>query len=136
MTVRAKSNGKVILCVDDEDIGLSIRKMLLESRGYRVFTVENGPDALVLLSSETIDLVILDYLMPGMNGDVVALKIKDLRPNLPIIMLSAYIDLPGEALTAVDKSLTKGEATVVLLEAIEELLGIPHGLRSRVVSVE
>ena len=136
MTVRAKSIGKAILCVDDDGIGLDIRKMLLESRGYRVFTAENGPDALVLLSSETIDLVILDYLMPGMNGDAVAAKIRDLRPNLPIIMLSAYVDLPGEALTAVDRSLTKGEPTVVLLEAIEELLGIPHAPRSRVVSVE
>jgi CheY-like chemotaxis protein len=136
MTVRAKGNGKAILCVDDEVIGLSIREMLLESRGYRVFTAENGPDALVLLSSEAIDLVILDYLMPGMNGDVLALKIRELRPDLPLIMLSAYVDLPGEALTAVNKSLTKGEATVVLLEAIEELLGILHAPRSRAVSVE
>lgn len=136
MKARAKGNAKGILCVDDEGIGLSIHKMLLESRGYKVFTAESGPDALVLLSSEMIDLVILDYLMPGMNGDVVAQKIKDLRPDLPIIMLSAYIDLPDEALAAVDRSLTKGEPTIVLLEAIQELLGIRQDLRSRGVSVE
>ena len=64
------SNCKVILYVDDETVGLSVRKMLPESRGYRVLRAENGPNALVLFSSETLDLVTLDYLMPGMNGDV------------------------------------------------------------------
>jgi CheY-like chemotaxis protein len=127
---------KVILCVDDEALGLSVRKMLLESRGYRVFTAECGPDALVLFSSEDLDLVILDYLMPGMNGDVVARKMKDLRPDLPIIMFSAYVDLPSETVELVDKSVTKGEAPIVLLKAIAELLGGRHDLRSRAISAD
>jgi len=130
------SKVKVILCVDDEAIGLSVRKMLLESRGYRVLTAESGPDALVLFSSEDLDLVILDYLMPGMNGDVVARKMKDLRPDLPIIMFSAYVDLPGETLELVDKSVTKGEAPIVLLKAIAELLGDRHEFRSRAISAD
>jgi hypothetical protein len=46
------SNAKAIMCVDDEATGLSVRKMILESQGYRVFIAENGPDALVLFSSE------------------------------------------------------------------------------------
>ncbi len=90
MTVNANKNGNVILCVDDEVTGLSVRKVLLESQGYRVVTAENGPDALVLFSSEDPELVVLDYSMPGMNGDVVAERMKELRPGLPIIMLSAY----------------------------------------------
>lgn len=136
MKVRTNSRGNVILCVDDEAVGLSVRKMLLESRGYRVFTAENGPDALVLFSSEDLDLVILDYLMPGMHGDVVAQRMKDLRPDLPIIMLSAYVDLPSETLARVDKSVTKGEAPSILLEAIKDLLGDRHELRSSAISAE
>jgi len=132
--VSADSGGKAILCVDDEAIGLSVRKMLLESRGYRVFTAENGADALVLFSSEELGLVVLDYLMPGMNGDAVARKMKDLRPDLPIIMFSAYVDLPSETLALVDRSVTKGEAPTVLLEAIAELLGDRHGVHSSVIS--
>ena len=135
------SKGKVILCVDDEAVGLSVRKMLLESRGYRVFTAESGPDALVLFSSEDLDLrgpgsVILDYLMPEINGDVVARKMKDLRSDLPIIMFSADVDLPSETLELVDKSVTKGAAPIVLLKAIGELLGGRHDLRSIAISAD
>jgi CheY-like chemotaxis protein len=122
MTVSADSNGKVILCVDDETTGLSVRKMLLESQGYRVLTAENGPDALVLFSSEDPELVILDYSMPGMNGGIVAEKMKELRSDLPIIMLSAYVDLPSETVALVDKSIRKGEPPPVLLGAISRLL--------------
>ncbi len=136
MRLNKNSKVKVVLCVDGEATGLSVRKMLLESRGYRVFTAESGPDALVLFSSEDIDLVILDYLMPGMNGDVVARKMKDLRPDLPIIMFSAYVDLPGETLELVDKSVTKGEAPMVLLKAIADLLGDRHHFRSRAISAD
>ena len=136
MKTNITGNGKVILCVDDETVGLSVRKMLLESRGYRVFTAENGPNALVLFSSETVDLEILDYFMPGMNGDIVAQRMKDLRPNVPIIILSAYVDPPSETLVLVDKSITKGEPPRVLLETITQLLVGRNNLRSRATSVE
>jgi CheY-like chemotaxis protein len=134
--VGTNSKGKSILCVDDEAVGPSVRKMLLESRGYRVFTVQNGADALVLFSSEDIDLVVLDYLMLGMNGDAVARKMKDLRPGLPIVMFSAYVDLPNEILALVDKSVTKGEAPTILLKAIAELLDDRHEPRSRSISAD
>lgn len=118
------NNGSVILCVDDEGTGLLVRKMMLESQGYRVFTAENGPDGLAIFSAEPIDLVILDYKMPGMNGDVVAKSMKRLNPCVPILMLSAYVELPNEILWLVDKCLTKGEGPKVLLTAIEELLAV------------
>jgi len=133
---RTNSSVKVILCVDDEAKGLSVRKILLESQGYRVFSAENGQDALVLFTSEDLDLVILDYAMPGMNGDVVAKKMKELKSDLPIIMLSAYVDLPKETLALVDKSLTKGEVPKVLLDAIRQLLDDRHELRSSAISAE
>lgn len=71
-------NGSIVLCVDDEAVGLSVRKMTLESQGYRVLTAESGPAALTLFSAENIELVILDFMMPGMNGDVVAERMKRL----------------------------------------------------------
>jgi CheY-like chemotaxis protein len=136
MKVCANSNGKVILCVDDEALGLSVRKMLLESQGYRVLTAENGPDALVLFSSEDVEAVILDYSMPGMNGDVVAQRMKELRPDLPIPMLSAYVDLPRETLALVDKSITKGESPRVLLDAMAQLIDAKLNVHSKAISAK
>ncbi|MGA3210439.1 MAG: response regulator [Terriglobales bacterium] len=131
----ASNHGKAILCVDDEGTGLSIRKMILESQGYRVFTAENGPDALALFASEAIDLVILDYSMPGMHGGVVAEKMKKLRPAVPILMLSAYVDLPGETLALVDLSITKGEPIQVLFGAVADLLSDDQSGQARATSV-
>ena len=111
-----------LLCVDDEAVGLCVRKMTLESQGYRVLTAENGPAGLAVFSSETIDLVVLDYMMPGMNGDAVAQQMRRIKPDVPILLLSAYVDLPCETLGLVDKYITKGEGPAVLLNAISELL--------------
>lgn len=119
---QARSQGEFILCVDDETTGLSVRKMTLESQGYRVLTAENGPDGLAIFSAEPIDLVVLDYKMPGMNGDVVADRMKQLKPFIPILMLSAYVDLPKETLALVDRHLTKGDGPLILLKAVTELL--------------
>ena len=115
-------NGPVILCVDDEAVGLLVRKQVLEAQGHHVFTAEIGPDALEIFSSEPVDLVILDYKMPGMTGDVVAERMKELKPSVPLLMLSAFVDLPRETLALVDPYLTKGEGPVVMLKAVAELL--------------
>lgn len=120
--MQARNQGKLILCVDDETTGLSVRKMTLESQGYRVVTAENGPDGLAIFSAEPIDLVVLDYKMPGMNGDVVAQRMKQLKPAIPILMLSAYVDLPSETLALVNRYLTKGEGPLIMLQAVAELL--------------
>jgi CheY-like chemotaxis protein len=113
---------KNVLCVDDEAVGLSVRKMTLESAGYHVFTAENGPDGLALFNAEPIDLVILDYKMPGMNGDIVAERMKRFKPSIPILLFSAYVDLPRETLALVDRYLTKGEGPLPMLHAVGELL--------------
>ncbi len=125
------SKRRTILCVDDEVTGLSVRKMILESQGYRVFIADNGPKALDVFSSELIDLVVLDYAMPGMNGGVVAERMKALRSAVPILMLSAYVDLPHETLALVDCSITKGEPPPVLLGAIARLLAGEPAVHSR-----
>ncbi len=68
------------------------------------------------------DAVILDYLMPEMDGGAVALRLRQIKPTLPILMLSAYLDLPHDALAAVDAFVTKGQTPDILLSSIEALL--------------
>ena len=129
-------HGKAILCVDDEALGLSARKAVLESQGYRVFTAGNGADAWAIFFSEMIDLVVLDYSMPGLHGGVVAEKMKRLRPTVPILLLSAYVDLSRETLAFVDKSVTKGEPPPVLLGAIAQMLNGTPPVHSSAISAE
>lgn len=111
-----------ILCIDDETVGLAVRKMMLESEGFDVATAPDGNTGLQLFSDNKYDLVLLDYSMPGMNGGDVALAIRRLRPETPIILLSAYVTLPDEHVQLADAYITKGESTEKLLGMIRKLI--------------
>jgi len=82
----------IILCVDDEPANLKLLENILVPRGYEVVSAANGEDALQKLKTGTIDLVLLDLMMPGMDGLQVSRKIKDNKKygNAPIVMLTAY----------------------------------------------
>jgi len=110
-----------LLCIDDEPTVLTMRKLVLETHGYKVLLAQSGPEGLKLLEREHVHTVIVDYKMPQMNGDEVAARIRALKPSVPIIMLSAYIDLTKEQLKDVDAYLTKGESPDVLLRTIERI---------------
>src|ERR1700710_516392 len=99
----------LVLCVDDEEIGLKVRKILLERAGYRVLTAPNGSDGLDIFAREPIEAVVLDYSMPGMNGGEVASRMRQAKPSVPILLLSAYIGLPPDVIAMVDTYMTKGE---------------------------
>jgi CheY-like chemotaxis protein len=112
-----------ILCIDDDESSLKVRKLLLEVSGYDVFTAVSGADGIEALATGlSVDLVLLDYLMPGLNGDEVAKQLKQTHPLLPIIMFSAFPELPDEALQSVDFFLQKGDDPVILLDRLAEMV--------------
>src|SRR5664279_343245 len=113
---------KTVLCVDDEKIGLRVRKIMLESRGYHVLTASDGTEGLKLFDENPVDVVVLDYFMPELNGGEVAAEMRRRRPGVPIVLLSAYFSLPPEALEAADAFITKGDPPDVLIEKIKNLL--------------
>ena len=115
-------NSHLILCVDDELVGLRVRKILLERAGYRVLTAMDGTAGLAVFESEPIEAVVLDYSMPGMHGGEVARRMRQVKPRIPILLLSAYIGLPAEVTSLVDLYMTKGEGAPVLLQKLESLL--------------
>lgn len=119
-----------ILCIDDEALGLEIRKAVLETAGYQVLTATDGPNGLTLFRGNPIDGVVLDYYMPEMDGGVVAQTMRRERPEVPIMLLSAYINLPTEVITLVDVTLLKGEGPQELLEKLRLMLGTPTSTRS------
>ena len=114
-----------LLLVDDDSSVLLMQKMLLESAGFRVLTAASGTDALKLFESETVDLVVMDYFMPELNGIETARVMKQLKPDVPILFLSAYSELPGETLGLAHSWVQKGQYQP------EEFLARLHGLAQK-----
>ena len=119
-----------ILCIDDEENQLVLRKLMLERAGYRVLTAESPAQAIALFGSDTVDLVIVDYYMPGMNGLALAREILR-QKKLPIVVLSAYAELPGESIGTADTWIMKGTGSEELLRRIAELLSRSSALADR-----
>ena len=115
-------DGHVVLCVDDEVVGLQVRKLILERSGYTVLTANDGPTGLTIFNDKAIDAVVLDYAMPGMHGGEVAQKMRQTKPDVPILLLSAYVGLPDEVSSMVDVYMTKGEGAPALLNKLGNLL--------------
>ena len=113
---------KTILCVDDNEQALSIRKILLETRGYRVLACNNGTSALEAFRRGGIDLVITDLIMPGVDGSRLIEEIKNLSPQTPAVLISGRIKT-YESETLADVFLCKGMyEPAELLERIRVLL--------------
>ena len=113
---------RTILCVDDNEQSLSIRKVLLETRGYRVIACTKGEDALEIFKKGGIDLVLTDLIMPGYDGTKLIEQIKSISPHTPAILLSGKVRIYDRD-TRADVFLPKGMyAPAELLERIRLLL--------------
>ena len=113
---------RTILCVDDNDQSLSIRKVMLETRGYRVITCTSAAEALEVFKQGGVDLVLSDLIMPGVDGHKLIDEVKALSPTTPAILFSGKIKIYERDLRA-DLFLPKGMyAPVELLEKIRLLL--------------
>ena len=113
---------RTILCVDDNEQSLSIRKVMLETRGYRVIACNSGEEALERFKKGGVDLVLTDLVMPGVDGSKLIDAIKTLSPQTPAILLSGKVRIYDRD-TRADVFLPKGMyAPVELLERIRLLL--------------
>ena len=86
-----KQDIKKVLVVDDEVKILEVIKSFLESKGYTVFTAENGKQAFNIFEKESISLVILDLMLPDINGEDICMTLRQ-RSRVPIIMLTAKVE--------------------------------------------
>ena len=120
----------LVLCVDDEVVGLRVRKILLERAGYQVLTAPDGYSGLELFAAQPVEAVVLDYAMPGMHGGEVARQMRETKPQVPILLLSAYVGLPDEVSSLVDVYMTKGEGAPALLQKLGNLFAIPGASKS------
>ena len=82
--------GKTVLLVDDDVDYLQITRMMLEHEGHQVLTANNGPEGLNLLRDRPVDLLLLDYFMPGMTGEEVVARLREFNPFVQVILQTGY----------------------------------------------
>jgi len=98
-------DGKIkILVIDDETDALELFRDLFTKKGYAVECAPGGIEALEIIDKMLFDAVLLDIRMPVMNGIEVLAKIKQKKPDLPVVMLTAY----GYDDTLINKALEQG----------------------------
>ncbi len=118
-------HGAAILLVDDNPHGLVARRTVLQELGYVIYTGANGAEALDLLNSHKVDLVITDFRMPNMDGVELIARMRQLRSDLPIILLSGFVEPLGltEQSTGADIVLSKSAGEVgFLIRSVRRLL--------------
>ena len=79
-----------ILVVDDEHINRVLLSTNLQQAGHQVTLAQNGAEALNLLDTQSYDVVLLDLIMPGLDGGITFDRIREIQPTMPVILASGY----------------------------------------------
>ncbi len=111
----------LILCIDDDDIVLRVRKLLLGKEGYNVITANSGEQGLELFKQNPVGLVMADHFLSDRTGTEIAKEMKQLKPEVPIFIISASMEKP-DGLEFADGFLAKAGPPELLLDAIAHLL--------------
>jgi CheY-like chemotaxis protein len=117
--------GVTVLVVDDEPTVRNAIKRLLEHAGHTVDTADGGEAALELLAQKPYELVVTDFSMPGMHGDQLVARIRQILPNQRIIMATAFVEeykVFGQTAAPVDALLLKPFSLQELYEAIARVM--------------
>lgn len=120
----------VLLCIDDRPQMLQVRKTNLEPLGYSVITATSAPTAIATLERMAIDAVLVEYKLEGMDAEAVAFHIKQRFPKQPIVLLSAYSDMPERILWLVDEYVGRGEPIERLAQVIDGVTRSAHEFTS------
>lgn len=117
-----------IMVIDDEPSVLESFKMILKIKDYDVTTFPDGPSALAQLEKDKFDLAFIDYKLPGMDGLEVLKKIKEIDPNVEVIIVTAYATESSHA-NAITLGALEYLRKPFLMEEIYEL--VDRGLRRK-----
>jgi CheY-like chemotaxis protein len=120
-----------ILCVDDEELPLALRKLVLEMHGYQVITASSVSDAMRVLNDHPVDLILTDQVMPGGTGTELARSIKKKRSDLPVILISGINEVPPDAMHA-DLFISKVEGPAAMCAKISAILSARPGSLGKV----
>ena len=113
---------ETLLYVDDDARRREVMEARLRQLGYRVITANHGTDALEKFDAQAVDLAIVDYYMPGMCGDLVAMEMKSRKPNIPVIIFSGTFTLSEMVLAFVDGFISTSDEPGALVDKVAEVL--------------
>jgi CheY-like chemotaxis protein len=114
--------GLRVLCVDDAEPALSLRALILETKGYAVTTSDNALEVAETFENGKFDLAVLDYEMPAMNGCQLAARLKTACPELKVILYTGASYVARHDLPFIDAMVDKSDGVEELLAAIETFL--------------
>ncbi len=119
----ARHSRPVILCVDDSEAALQLRKLLLESKGYKVLVAVNARAALALFRNNDVDLVLTEQCLPLLSShSLLVREMKRLKPHVPVAIFSADPSPAAAEMRYADLFITKLAPTDELFATIDELL--------------
>jgi CheY-like chemotaxis protein len=111
-----------LLCVDDEKTLVSLTATILAGQGYRVTALTNPFQAMEVFKREKIELVILDYQMPGMSGTSLAAQLKTTHSKVKVVLFTGTPDVPRCELSPVDAIVSKSDGVEVLIATVNRFL--------------
>ena len=109
-----------LLCIHRNPAQLS----WLQENGYELVTATNGHDGLRLFMSRPVDAILLEYHLGLLDGAAVAAEIKQVKPQVPIVMLADPVELPDGALRSVDALVAKSDGPHFLLATVHSVLNV------------
>jgi CheY-like chemotaxis protein len=118
----AKMKVRRLLCVDDDSAFREFYKNLLGSYGYDVTVAASAKQALKIFLSRKVDAVLTDFEMPGMTGAELAARLKKMRPELPVLLVSGSSAAQQKPPAGVDATVAKGTPSSKLVDQIESAL--------------
>jgi len=107
-----------LLCIHRDPVQLD----LLKEAGYALVTAINGSEGLRVLMSRPVDAIVIEYYLGLLNGADVAYEIKQVNPQIPVVMIADQLDMSEEALKWVDAFVTKSDGPHFLLSTVQSVL--------------
>jgi CheY-like chemotaxis protein len=119
------ATNSTLLCIHRDPTQLS----MLQESGYELVTATNGHEGLRLFMSRPVDAIVLEYHLGLLDGSVIAAEIKQVRPNVPIVLLADHVELPDGALKSVDAFVAKSDGPHFLVATVHFVLRVKPAQR-------
>ena len=123
MTTTTESRKPTLLCIDDNQTALHLRKLVFESAGYTVLVASDSAAAMVLFSLSAVDMVVSDHFLQNGTGIELATAMKKLKPEVPIVIISGLVDAP-EGMEHADLFICKGNSPPSFYRRFQDYLSV------------